>query len=589
MRGQVLTTCAAEWTRVVSAPRGKGFTLSRLPSRNVWLALWTATIAAQALALRPVFDAEAPVPGPEVAFRLAGGAFAACGLIAWRRRPDSPIGPLMTATGFGAFVSPLLIQLETDLTWTIAILFGSTWTVGYVALLLLFLSGGGLARTVDRLLVGAFFLLLVPVQLVFLLFLPVEWNLLSLSPDQEVADAIDRTRRWLMAGASLAVVGVLVARWAAASPPQRRAQLPAFAGGVSAFLFAALLVSGLRSQIPSESLWWGANVTLLLVPAAYLGGLLRSRLARAGLAELLLELRSLQGERLQAALARAMGDPGLIVAYAGAAGSLPPARPNRSIATVEREGRPVAALVYDPSFDDDPELVEAVTAAATIALDNERLQAEAEQRIAELRASRERLVAAGDAERRRLERNLHDGAQQRLVALALHLRLLQRRIGDDPATQQMVSAASDQLAGSLAELRELARGIHPAVLNHGLAAALESLAARSPVPTDVTCEPDGELPQEIELAAYFVASEALTNVAKYANASCASVRVVRANGSLVVVIADDGVGGANADGGSGLRGLDDRVEALSGTLRVVSPTGAGTTVIAELPCQGQLS
>ena len=157
-------------------------------------------------------------------------------------------------------------------------------------------------------------------------------------------------------------------------------------------------------------------------------------------------------------------------------------------------------------------------------------------------------------------------------------------MGDDPSAQALVATASSELAQSLAELRELARGIHPAVLDHGLAAALDSLASRSPVPTKVEYEADDPFLEPVELAAYFVASEALTNIAKYAHATTASVRVSRQGRNAVIEIADDGVGGADETGGSGLRGLADRVEALDGRLTVVSPPGAGTTVIAELPC-----
>ena len=258
--------------------------------------------------------------------------------------------------------------------------------------------------------------------------------------------------------------------------------------------------------------------------------------------------------------------------------------PGRAAEPVERDGRVMATLVYDAALDDDPELVEAVGAAAAIALENERLHAESEARLEELRASRERLVAAGDDVRRRLERNLHDGAQQRLVALSLQLRMIQGRIRRDPAeAENLVDAASDELAQSLSELRELARGIHPAVLNHGLPAALEALADRSPVPTLVECESRERLPETVELAAYFVASEALANVAKYSRAERASVRLTRTDGVAVIQIADDGIGGADEQAGSGLRGLGDRVEALSGRLYVTSPPGAGTVVTAELP------
>jgi signal transduction histidine kinase len=265
--------------------------------------------------------------------------------------------------------------------------------------------------------------------------------------------------------------------------------------------------------------------------------------------------------------------------------ALPPPGVDRAAAPVERDGRELAMLVYDASLDDDPELVEAVAATAAITLDDARLQAESEGRLAELRASRERIVAAGDAERRRLERDLHDGAQQRLVSVALQLQMAQGRVHTDPAlAAELLRAASDELSQSLQELRELARGIHPAVLGHGLHAALDSLASRSAVPTTVAFESAGPLPEPVELAAYFVACEALTNVAKYAQASEASVRVTRRDGVAVVEIADDGVGGADETAGTGLQGLADRVAALDGTLRILSPPGAGTVVTAELPC-----
>ncbi len=258
--------------------------------------------------------------------------------------------------------------------------------------------------------------------------------------------------------------------------------------------------------------------------------------------------------------------------------SLTPASPtSRSpgVLVLESDGRALAALLYDPSLDEDPELVSAVGAAAAIALENE-------DRVKELQDSRERIVTAGDNERRRLERNLHDGAQQRLVGIALQLRMLRNRVGDDPSAVALIGAVSEELAHSLAELRELARGIHPSVLDHGLGGALESLLARCPVRTRLEVEAGPSLPGPVELAAYFVVSEALTNVAKYAQASTASVTVTRPKGRLMIRIADDGVGGASADGGSGLRGLADRVGALGGCLRVLSPPGRGTVVIADL-------
>ena len=216
----------------------------------------------------------------------------------------------------------------------------------------------------------------------------------------------------------------------------------------------------------------------------------------------------------------------------------------------------------------------------------QRLNAELRAGVDELRASRARIVAAADAERRRLERNLHDGAQQRLVTLALDLRLARGRVETDPEeARRLLDAAAAQLAEALAELRELARGIHPAVLSErGLGPALEVLAHRAPVPVEVVSELDARLPSPVEAAAYYVVSEALANVAKYAQATAVQVRVTRGNGTAVIEISDDGVGGADERNGSGLRGLADRVEALHGRLAVESPHGCGTRLHAEIPC-----
>ncbi len=216
----------------------------------------------------------------------------------------------------------------------------------------------------------------------------------------------------------------------------------------------------------------------------------------------------------------------------------------------------------------------------------ERLGSELEQRLQELQASRARIVAVADQERRRLERNLHDGAQQRLVSVSLTVRLAQGRLESDPSgAGELLHAASEELSNALEELRELARGIHPAVLtDRGLGPALESLVTRTPVPVEVEAPLEERLPGPVEAAAYYVVSEALANVAKYANATQAAVRVSRANGFAVVEVEDDGVGGADPTRGSGLRGLADRVEALAGRLAVDSEPGRGTRIRAEIPC-----
>jgi PAS domain S-box-containing protein len=214
-----------------------------------------------------------------------------------------------------------------------------------------------------------------------------------------------------------------------------------------------------------------------------------------------------------------------------------------------------------------------------------RLNAELHARLEELAASRARIVTAGDVARRHLERNLHDGAQQRLVTLSLSLRVALAKLDSDPATARAALAdADDELALALEELRELARGLHPAVLtDRGLRAAVEMLAGRVPVPVEVEDLPDGRLPEPVEAAAYYLIAEALTNVTKYADASAVRVRVALNDTGVVVEVSDDGVGGADPASGSGLRGLADRVEALGGSLQVVSPAGAGTCLRAEIP------
>jgi signal transduction histidine kinase len=223
--------------------------------------------------------------------------------------------------------------------------------------------------------------------------------------------------------------------------------------------------------------------------------------------------------------------------------------------------------------------------AALVRTHAARLDAELRARLEELRASRARLVEATDAERRRLERNLHDGAQARLVGVLLLLGQARRHLHADRQAAAMLDRAHAELTTGLAELRELARGMHPAVLGEtGLQPALRALASRAPVPVTVKTDGASRLPGAVQIAAYFVVSEALANVAKYSRATAATVAVRSANGHVTVDVTDDGVGGADTARGSGLRGLADRAAALDGTLTVHSPAGRGTRVHVEIPC-----
>jgi signal transduction histidine kinase len=569
-----------------SLPALRRFT-ARVPGPVVWVAMWGLAIAAELAVLLPALAGDDGAPAYRDVYRVLGGSFLACGLIAWHRRPDSRSGMLMVATGGCLLIEPLSARFDSLTVLNVGEMLEDVWGIPFVWLLLTTLTGGRLASAADRLLVAAFGLQLA-IELVWHLFLEQPGNFLLAFPDADVARVLEEGNLWLVTVNCLAAAIVIGRRWRAASPPRRRAMLPAVAGIACLLMFSAV------QQIQELWLIWLAVCSLLLVPAAFLAGLLRSRLARGGLADLFFDLGAMNGATLQARLARAVGDPGLVVAYPsadhghvdgdGAPVAVPGAEAGRAVARIERDGREVAAIAYDASLDDDPELIEAVRAAAAIGLENASLRAEAEVRLAELRASRQRLVAAGDAERRRLERDLHDGAQQRLVTLGIVLRRLQRSL---PSGAKVLApafdAAVDEVAGTIADLRTIAAGVRPPRLDEGLAAALEDLARGSAVPVEVETSGD-RAPPDVEAVAYFIACEALTNAVKHASPSRVSVHAARTDGVLRLVVSDDGVGGAAPGHGSGLAGLADRVAAQGGTLVLESPAGAGTRIAVELPC-----
>jgi signal transduction histidine kinase len=293
-------------------------------------------------------------------------------------------------------------------------------------------------------------------------------------------------------------------------------------------------------------------------------------------------------------LAESLGDRSVAIAYwladreifvdeAGRPVVLPEPGSGRAWTAVEQDGRRVAAIVHDAALDTSPELVHAAAAASSLAIDNERLKADLRARVEDLRVSRLRIVEAADEARRRIERDLHDGAQQQLLALALELRVLRSSISD-PEAGPLVDGLAVRLDAALSELRELARGIHPAILTRsGLEPAIAALAARAPVPVRVDVAVDGRLTPAVEAAAYFVVAEALTNVARYSHAPEARVELRRDGDAIVVLVADDGVGGVDLNAGSGLRGLQDRLAVVDGVLAIDSPPGAGTRLKARIP------
>jgi PAS domain S-box-containing protein len=774
-------------------------------------------------------------------------SFIASGLVALWRRPENRTGYLLVAVGYLWYFGALT-ETGSDWLFTIGVALGGSAFGAFVHLLLAFPSGR-LASRHERLLVLATYVLVIGGSTAILLLdeSPSAGcedcrSTIAVRNSPSAHDAIDAGFAMLAAAIAVSVLVIMARRFTGASRALRRALGPVLAAGALAlvFLLAEVIVAAF-SDGAAQPLEYVFLVTFAAVPFAFLAGVLRSRLARSGVGDLLLELAA--GTPIRDALARALGDPTLEIAYWQpdegryvAADGKPLAEDgaDRHVSLVEHGGRPTAALVHDPLLADERELVEAVTAAAALWLDNDRLQAklraqydfldtivnaapsllcsldrdgritnlnrasrrasgyedddelrwrhfwdvfvgpgerdEARRRFEaaapehaatafehtflnrlgdevtiawstapildeqgqvasvvcggldvterrkreeeleverdfagtvantipiflvgvwddasvngygpnpafehnlgwtredtagrslldfvhpddrylagmaiasaangvpserresrwlhkdgstrivswsareilgmegrtvvlvsgadvtqryrqeeELRASRARIVQAGDAERRRLERNLHDGAQQRLVALSLSLRLAQAKIGTDPvAAESVLEASRRELTAALDELRELARGIHPAVLtDRGLTAALETLAQRAPVPVVFETPPE-RLPPAVEAAAYYVIAEALANVAKYARASQVTVRVTADEDGATVHVEDDGVGGADPALGSGLRGLADRVAALEGTLDVDSPPGGGTRITVEMPLQ----
>jgi signal transduction histidine kinase len=529
---------------------------------------------------------------------LVGGSFVACGLLLWARRPANRLGPLMTTVGFLWLLGRTMTLVPNPVVYTAGLWLTDLWAPGF-ALFLLAFPTGRLASRADRAIVGLFLFVTVPLEFLWLLFLGPEngVNVLGQASNESAAHVIDTIQRELISLGSVLLVIALGVRWLRSSSPVRRQMVPVVAGAIAILLQSAswILFSSGTSLDTLDNLIFLAQIA---IPIAVLSVMLRDRMARGAVADLIVELgQTPTPARLRDALANALGDPSLQVAYwspvqdryvdaAGEPVTLPEDGTGQAVTLLERNGVREAAIIHDAILLEEPGMIASVASAMRLAVENDRLTAAVEAQLAEVRASRARIVAAGDAERQRLERDLHDGAQQRLVALMLALRLAQARLGDDtdPQVRLSLQQASQEAKAALAELRELARGIHPQILTEaGLRAAIESLAARTPGAISIGIDPDARFAPAVEAIAYFVVSESLANVAKYAEARAIGVQAAWQDGILEVEIADDGRGGADLGAGTGLRGLRDRVSAVDGTLEVVSPRGGGTRVMARIP------
>jgi signal transduction histidine kinase len=544
-------------------------------------------------------------PGPLLTL-LVGASLLGSGLASWHARPENRLGRLMVATSFAWFAG-LLTEAGDPALNTIGTAVQYVWIAGFILLVLSFPSGR-IAGGVDRALVAATLFLTAGFPLVPMLYgtgpglrcPSCPHNPLDVFHDNAVSNWLLGAQRFNGGVVILVAIGVLADRWRRASAPRRREVTPVLLAG-GAWLVALVataahdLVGDPLGAVPA-TIWFYTSAAL---PVAILIVFLQRRLARGGVAGLVVRLgeSSQAASDLQDALARALGDPSLELAFwyppegrymagDGRAVALPQPDSGRAATFVERDGQPVAVLLHDPALEHNEGLVESVCAAAGLALENERLHAELRARLAELQASRARLVEATDAERRRIERDLHDGTQQRLVSIAMSLGLLESKLPGEPAAAQpLVREAREGLALALQELRELTQGIHPPLLaERGLGAALEELCRRAPLPARVHIDLQGRFSDQVESATYFFTSEALANAAKHSHARALEVSAALRDGWLTLEVSDDGIGGAAIGGGSGLRGLADRVEALGGRMTLSSPPGRGTTLRAEIPC-----
>jgi signal transduction histidine kinase len=499
---------------------------------------------------------------------VVGVVLVGCGVIAWNRRPESHVGPLLALAGFTWFLGTFSAS-----GWPGFAGFGALFVTlhrGPLAHALLSYPSGRVARRVEQLAIVSVY---------------------GLSAVAVVASTEAGT---VVTACCVLAVGTY--RYFRSAGPERRARLVA---AVAAASFSAVLFVAAAERLAGggatvdRGVLWAYQVVLVLIAVALTLDLVSRRWTQATVTGLVVDLGAFdQTAPLRDRLAAALGDPSLELGYrlperdayvddAGRALKLPDLTSSRTVTIVREGDQPVAVLVHDSAAVGDAELLHSVAAAARIAVANARLQAEVREQLEEIEASRRRIVEAGDTQRRRIERDLHDGAELRLAEVAALLD--ESADGGSAGYDAMLAETRAELERAQTELREFARGIHPRILTEGgLADALADLSSRAVVPVELTVA-DSRFPEPVEAAAYFVCSEALANIGKYAEASCAAIEVRQRNGVLALGVTDDGRGGASIGAGSGLRGLADRVEALGGRLNIESPVGEGTVLSAELP------
>jgi signal transduction histidine kinase len=587
--------------------------LARLALPTIWLTGFAFGLLSLLIAQRhpgPTFGGTSwPAGLTELA---AGWAVIGAGFYVWRRRGKRS-GLLLAAAGVAWFFP------EWDnpgVGAAAAFTFGLvTYALApaMVAHAVLAYPSGRLSSPLDRLAVtvayadAALLLGLLPA----LFFSPAEQGCSLCPPNLLLADAqpglFQSLNRWgIRLGLVWTIVIAALCVWRLARPgtPLRRAAAPVLAGGAAYLLLAwsDFAHSLPRGQLGTDQfeyrLWLAQAAALCAIGLGVAWSWLLARRARSAMAALVVELgQSPAAGGLREALARSLDDPDLEVAYplgdperlvdaTGTAVDLA-AREGCAVTPLTRREQTVALLSHRPGLLDDPAIVEEVIAATRLAVDNERLQAEVLAQLQELRASRARIVTTGDTERRRLERDLHDGAQQRLVGLSLALRLARAQpgAGADPNLTALLDQADERLRAAIGDLRELAHGIYPAALaDDGLAAAVEALAEHTSVPFTIIHMPPERLPGPVEAAAYFLIAETTGYLATQAATGGATLDVRRHDNRLVVDVTQNGAGQPDHELEARLTGLADRVGALGGLFRVEHVAGGRTTIRAEMPC-----
>jgi len=556
----------------------------------------------------PAFHGLPLHPVDEVVHVGVAAAYIGAGVVALLRRPGNATGLLMAAVGFLWLVKDLYWIYE-PLPYTIAATYEKLYQPALAQLALMFPTGKLSGRFERRVMIGVWIWALTN-NIVRMVFFDPNKNgcpgckqLLLVDGDQSVYIAVDHTTTYVSAALTVAVAAVVVRHWLRATRAARQVMAPVL------WVVAPAVVYLVADQVPDvitvsdqtqHVIYAYLPAGLAILPIGFLVGLLRTRLSYAQVGALLPELSNDLGPgRVRAALATSLRDPDLELLYWSPAGETyvdldgqprePLAGPGRTVSPIEGESGPLAVMILDKLALDEPNLLRSAVAMARLALENERLQAEVRSQLLQLRSSTSRIVEAGQHARRRIERDLHDGAQQRLLALSMMLGRARGRanIAGDAELSDFLDRAADDLQQAISELRELARGIHPMLLTQeGLRSALQALAERAPLPIEVRAT-DRRFAETVESTAYFFVAEAVTNAARHAAASAVWVEVDVDDADLVVRVRDDGIGGVDdptSTEGSGLLGMQDRVLAIGGRMTISSPVGAGTTLIARLPC-----